>query len=84
MGKTKSNRISSTSLTRARKVKTMKNMNSMRRSRGGARRNDDHDQEYHYGSEEVVSDADKTLEEVDDEENDNRWDFLNNFFSFFF
>jgi hypothetical protein len=90
MGKTKNNRMTVSTFTRTRKAKTMKNVNSKRRSRGGSRsdfvESRDRDRENIYGYEDR-EDVDNNLEEVDtseEEENDNRWDFLYNMFSFLF
>lgn len=75
--------------TRARKAKTMKNVNAKRRSRGGSRvdfvESRERDTENTYGYEDK-EEVDNNLEEVDtsEEENDNRWDFLYNMFSFLF
>ena len=90
MGKTKNNRMTVSTFTRTRKAKTMKNVNSKRRSRGGSRsdlvESRDRDIENIYGYEDK-EEVDNNLEEVDtseEEENDNRWDFLYNMFSFLF
>jgi len=88
MGKTKNNRMTVSTFTRTRKAKTMKNVNSKRRSRGGSRSDfvESRDRENIYGYEDR-EDVDNNLEEVDtseEEENDNRWDFLYNMFSFLF
>ena len=90
MGKTKNNRVGLSSLTRARKTKTIKNMNGKRRSRKtDFLENEYEEQGQRYGSE-SLEDTDFT-EKVggggagdEEEENDNRWDFLYNMFSFLF
>jgi hypothetical protein len=90
MGKTKNNRMTVSTFTRTRKAKTMKNVNSKRRSRGGSRgdfvENRDRDRENIYGYEDKDNEEVDNLEEVNtsEEENDNRWDFLYNMFSFLF
>jgi hypothetical protein len=88
MGKTKNNRMTVSTFTRARKAKTMKNVNTKRRSKGGSRGDfvENRDTENMYGYQDK-EDVDNNLEELDtseEEENDNRWDFLYNMFSFLF
>lgn len=88
MGKTKNNRMGLTTTTRVRKMKTMKNTNSKRRSKGYSLEGEHADYEYQekegrYSNLEGGSVSTSSLEEGDDE-NDNRWDFLYNMFSFLF